>query len=163
MARKISLLIALLCVCLSLTSTAFAYTSYDSGNISTTYVQYFRDTVNSLPTDFNYVAFRSGQYEYVLHASDSLKYSNGQYLSDTGVTYKWTQGSGYNSTYTYDVSHEQNFVLNCNNQMVYSDIGDYPSLTERGSTYAFGILCAAVIGGICVLIRPMFKYVLRIR
>lgn len=163
MVRKIITLFCALCVCLTMSSNAFAYTSYDQGTMSTTYVQYFRDIVDGLPSNYSYVATRSGQYEYILHASDNLKYGNDQYLSDNGITYTITVGSGYNSTYDYDVSHEQNFVLYTNGQMVYSSIGDYPSLDERGSVYEYSLLVAVIVCCICLLIRPIFKYVLRIR
>lgn len=163
MVRKIVCITAILCCCLSLTSNAFAYTSYNQGNISTTYVQYFDDIIDGLPVNHSYVAARTGQYEYILHSSDNLKYSNGQFTSNDGITYKFSTNGSYNSTYDYSVNIEHGFSLNTNSQMVYSSIGDFPRLDERGSLFEFAIIFTAVVCCICLLIRPIFKYVLRIR
>lgn len=163
MARKIICIIAIMCVCLSMTSNAFAYTSYDQGNMSTTYISYFDDIVDGLPINYNYVATRSSQYDYILHASDTLKFADGVFTSENGTTYKITTSSGYNSTYSYKVLTEYNFTLDTNDQMVYSNIGDYPRLDERGSLYEYALIVTAIICCICLLIRPIFKYVLRIR
>lgn len=153
-----------MCVCLSLTSNAFAYTSYDEGNMSTTYIQYFRDIVDGLPYNHNYVCSRTGQYEYILHSSDTLRMDdNGTFISDTGTTYKFNVASGYNSTYTYSSYVESDFILDTNDQFVYSNIGTYPRLDERGSIYEFSLLVVAIIGGICVLIRPIFRFIMRVR
>lgn len=132
--------------------------------MSTTYIQYFDDIVDGLPITHNYVATRSGQYEYILHASDTLKLSDsGVFTSDSGTTYKITSNSGYNATYNYTVNTEYNFTLDTNDQMVYSSIGDYPRLDERGATYEYALLFTAIICCICLLIRPIFKYILRVR
>lgn len=161
MDRKIVIIALIICVCLSLTSNAFAYTSYDQGNISTTYVTYFDDIVDGLPYNYHYVATRSGQYEYILHASDSLRFDNDTFISDDGITYRISTSSGYNATYEYSSFNEHNFQLNTNDQMVYSDLGQYPRLDERGSVYEFSLLTTAIICCICLLIRPIFKYLLR--
>lgn len=163
MVRKIVFIIAVMCVCLSVTSNALAYTSYDEGNMSTTYVQYFEDIVDGLSINHNYVAFRSGQYQYVLHASDSLRHDSGTFISDKGTTYTFDVSSGYNSKYNYEVNTEQNFSLDTNGQLVYSSIGEYPRLDERGDSYAFGTFFIVCVAGICMLVRPIYKYILRVR
>lgn len=132
--------------------------------MSTTYIQYFDDIVDGLPITHNYVATRSGQYEYILHASDSLKLSDsGIFSSDSGTTYRITTNSGYNTTYNYSSFTEQRFSLDSNEQMVYSSIGNYPRLDERGATYEYALLFTAIICCVCMLIRPIFKYILRVR
>lgn len=150
-----------MCVCLSVTSNAFAYTSYDEGNISTTYVQYFEDIVDGLPVNYNYVGFRSGQYQYILYASDDLKTDGTTFLSDKGISYIFDVSSGYNSRYSYTVRNEQKFELDTNNQMVYSNVGDFPHLDERSDLYEFGTFLVVFIVGLCAIIRPIYKYVLR--
>lgn len=151
-------------MCLPLASHALAYTSYDDGTMSTTYVTYFEDIVDTLPIGHSYVASRTGQYEYILCSSDSLKYDlNGGFVADESTIYTFTVASGYNSSYSYSVRVVDSFELDTSGMMVYSNLGDYPSLDDRGSVYEYALLLAFVVGGICCLIRPIFKYVLRIR
>lgn len=164
MVRKV-IVTMILCVimCVSTITPALAYTSYDDGNISTTYTTYYEDIVDGLPYGFSYVFSRTGQYEYILHASDNLKHENGVFTSVDGMTYKITTSSGYNSTYRYKVLNESNFTLDSNDTLVYSNLGNYPLLDDRGSIYEISILFAFIVCLLCCLIRPFFKFVLRIR
>lgn len=116
---------------------ANAYSIYDEGNLSTTYVTYFRDVVSNIGFDDNYVAFRSGQNEYIMIVG-KLEF-NGTQISlagDSATVYKFYQeSSGYNSQYKYDVTTIQDFHLNVNNSIIYSDLGQFPELVARGDKY----------------------------
>lgn len=157
----------IMCVALSATAQASTYMPYSDGNIGSSYLQVFRDIVSDLPIDDSYVAFRSGQYTYTL-VSGQLKQSGSQFLGmDTSTTVKVytidTNSIGYNSRYVYTVTTEQNFLLDASDYLVYSNLGDYPSLEERSTIYAFSTLFIVCVIGCCLLIRPVFGFVLRLR
>lgn len=158
-----------LCLVLAAPTQAQAstYVPYNDGNIGSSYLQIFRDIVSDLPIGDSYVACRSGEYTYKLFAGD-LKYQSGQFLgNDKSSIVKVytidTNKSSYNSRYVYTVTTEQNFSLDSSNYLVYSNLGDYPSLEERSTTYAFITLFVVIIIGLCMLIRPLFAFVYRLR
>lgn len=118
-------------------SHANAYSIYEDGNISSTYVTYFRDIVAGIGFNENYVAFRAGQYEYVMVVGQ-LEYSGGSFtlVGDSATVYTFSQETtGYNSRYRYDVTSIDTFSLDTNNRVIYSDLGDYPQLVSRGEKY----------------------------
>lgn len=140
MVRKIissALLCALLVCALCTQASASTHTIYDEGTISSTYVTYFRDIVSGIGFNENYVAFRSGQYSYSLIVGE-LEYKNGVIsLISSGREYKFAARSNqsYNATYNYTVTELNNFSVECGDYIIYSDIGDYPQLVERGAKY----------------------------
>lgn len=137
---------------------AASYDVYD-GNPSNTYIQYYRDILAGLPITENYVVFRSGQYDYKMVVGDIVQ-NNGLFTSESECdVYSFSQAdSGYNGYYTYDVSTINSFVLDSENKIVYSDVGGYPELEERGAKYE--ILTTILIVAICVgyVCRSIFRY-----
>lgn len=109
--------------------------SYDAAgdyNLGTTNVAIFEGLVAKVPFGDNYVYWRDGQYSYKFAYGDlSLE---GTTFSGNGnitvISYD-TNGSSYNSYYTYDVSSDSNFRLSASNKLVYSDLGCYPGLGEK--------------------------------
>lgn len=158
-----------LCVCLCIctgTAAAATHTVYTQGNISTSVLTYFRDIVSGVGINDNYVFYRSGRYEYKLVVGD-LKCENNIFSGLDPAAYMQvytlnTDTSSYES-YRYTISMETNFNLNAQNYLVYSDLGHYPKLEERGLYYAFCTLFVVCIIGLCALVRPLFAFVLRIR
>lgn len=118
------------------TVQAATHTVYDNGSLGTTYITYFKDILSG--TDFrdNYVAFRSGQYSYSLIVGE-LENNNGVISSLSPVKeYRfYTESSGYNSQYQYSVTDLNNFSVNTDNNIIYSDCGDFPELIERGAKF----------------------------
>lgn len=166
--RSVSLCLCfVLVLCAALTGQAHAttYTPYKQGNISSSQLSIFRDIVAKLSINDSYVAFRNGQYDYKLVVGDLKADSNTIMGKDSSTRVKVytidSNNSSYNSTYDYTVTTEQNFALNASNLLVYSNLGDYPSLEERSLTYAFITMLIVIIIGICALIRPVFNFVLR--
>ena len=158
-----------LCLVLAVPTQAQAssYSPYNDGNIGSSQLQIFRDIVYDLPIGDSYVACRTGQYTYKLFVGD-LKYQSGQFLgNDTSSIVKVytidTNNSSYNSRYVYTVTTEQNFSLDSSNYLVYSNLGDYPLLEERSTAYAFITLLVVIVIGLCMLIRPLFAFVYRLR
>lgn len=160
MVRKIS---SLLVVCVLLigafctTANAEQYTVYEDGTLSTTYTQYFKDIVSGIGFNQNYVAFRSGQYSYTMLVGD-LEYNNGAItLTGNGKEYEFsTTGTGYNNQYRYYVRDITDSSLTVGNYIIYSDVGDFPQLVERGAKYE--IITAVLLCIMClsVVINRIF-------
>lgn len=138
MVRQVKILVCLLVLITALcgTTQAATHSVYENGSLGTTYITYFKDILSGAKFDDNYVAFRSGQYEYIMVVGE-LKNENGVItLVGDGKQYRYYTGnSNYNSQYYYDVSTLNNFSLNTNNSILYSDVGDFPELIERGAKY----------------------------
>lgn len=162
--KKLIFLALLLAVLLAVPTTASAASVYPDGNISTTYLTYFEDIASGLSPFDDYVFCRTGQYSYQMFVGD-LTEINGNFSADGEVkvyTMEQTQ-SGYNAIYEYDVSTESGFFLSAGNILVYSNLGDYPTLTESGDLYAFSAVLLLVLGICLYLLRSLFGFCLRIR
>lgn len=158
MVRKVRVFLCVLVLIFAcgVTAQAATHTIYE-GNMSSTYVTYFRDIVSGIGFNDNYVAFRSGEYEYTMIVGD-LDFNGSTFsLVSPGVQYKFTSGSGYNSYYNYSVSDITNFSLNVGSSIIYSDLGRYPQLIERGAkyeTFTAVLMCTALLG---VVIGRFFR------
>lgn len=166
--KQVKKIIACVAVCLLLTcgasATANAASIYD-GSISTTYVDYASKVPLSLGDE--YVFFRDSQYGYTLVAGD-LVYENGNFsLNGSGKQYNFdavTTGSyGSVTYYTYTTSDISTFTLSTNNRLVYSSLGDYPTLYERGVVYEEITLLILCIGFVAYIVRSLFSFLLRNR
>lgn len=154
MVRKITALLVALLVVIGANCTitqAATHTIYTEGNMNTTYITYFKDILSGVGFNDNYVAFRSGQYEYTMVVG-KLEYNNGVIsLSEKGKEYVFTQTGNYNSQYTYAANEIANFSVNTNSAIIYADVGDFPQLIERGAKYEMlttlllSIMCISVV------------------
>lgn len=163
MVRQIRTAVCLLAILLLLCATgtvaqAASYDVYD-GNPNNTYIQYFRDILSGISITENYVVFRSGQYEYKMVVGDIVQ-NNGLFTSETECdVYTFSQtDSGYSGYYTYNVSTIDSLVVDSENKIVYSDLGNYPQLEERGARYE--VLTTILIVAICVgyVCRCIFRH-----
>jgi hypothetical protein len=158
--KRMFCMLAILCL-LCATGTVAQAASYDvyDGSPSNTYIQYYRDLLGSISITDNYVVFRSGQYDYKMVVGE-IVHNNGLFTSDKPCkVYSFTQTeNGYNGYYTYNTSSIDSFVLDSENKIVYSDLGEYPQLEERGARYE--ILTTILIVAICVgfVCRSVFRY-----
>lgn len=139
------------------TAQAATHTVYENGSMSSTYVNYFKDIVSGIGFNDNYVAFRSGQYEYTMIVGD-IEFNNGEFiLNDTGKAFTFSaNGSSYNSQYTYDVAEITSFSLLPSNSILYSDVGEYPQLVERGAKYEMLTAVLLCIAFVSILIQRIF-------
>lgn len=126
--------------------------SYDAPtdyNLGTSNQGIFSGLVSKVPFGQHYVYWRDGQYSYKFAYGD-LSLDGSVFTGSGAVTicnYSYT-GSSYNNYYTYTVSTDNSFSLSAGNQLVYSDLGNYPGLQEREvQTYvaitaytAFGVM-----------------------
>lgn len=136
---------------------AATYNVYD-GNPSSTYIQYFKDSIANIPLGDHYVAFRSGQYTYSLVFGDITL--NGSIFSseDSCTVFSYETNSSYNSYYSYSQDTIDSFYLNAEDKILYSDLGYYPQLEERGSKYEIltTVLVIAILAG--YVVRSIFCY-----
>lgn len=149
MVRKVSALF--FCVALffafGITAHAQTYTPYE-GTMSSSYVSYFKDILSGVGFDKNYVALRSGQYEYVMVVGD-LEYDGNSFTSNgTATVYTITNSGNYNSSYSYNVSEISSLSITPDDKIIYSDLGQFPQLMERGAKYE---MLSAVLMLICLL------------
>lgn len=150
MVRKVRIMLAIVVLVCAIGTTAHAasYIPYD-GNPSNTYIQYFKDIVAGISLKDNYVAFRSAQNEYILCVGE-LSYADGIItLNGNGIQYTIGTEGNYNSVYEYEVADVSHFSLTTNNRIIYSDVGNFPQLIDRGAqyeTYAVILIVVALLG-----------------
>ena len=149
------MILALLVIVCTFGATAQAYSPYD-GTMSNTYVQYFKDILADKNLTDNYVAFRSGQYEYIMVVGDLEKNENTIALVGSGVMYKFTSSSSYNATYSYTYSNIDDFTLDLTDDIVYTDLGDYPQLIERSARLEEITLIILGVFGLFTIVRRIF-------
>lgn len=166
MVRKVSCIIAAIVLFCAVRTSALAATHeiYESGNISTTYVSMFKDIISNIGFDDNYVMFRDGQYSHTLIVGDLLLENGVISLEKDGTAKEYiisTASNSYNSNYIYNVNEISSFELNVADEFIYSDLGDYPELIERGAkfeTLNTLLICILII---CIVINRIFNYRLR--
>lgn len=159
MVRKISTFLCVLALIIAFGNSvqATSYSVYD-GNMSTTYITYFEDIVSGIGFNDNYIAFRADQYTYKMIVGD-IEYNNGVFsLVGEGKEYTITTTSGYNADYSYAVNNCSGHSVTPGNEMVYSDVGDYPQLVERGAKYE--MLTAVTLVALCLgfVLRVFFSH-----
>ena len=147
-------LLTLVTTCSSRVSAADLY----DGTINSTYLQYARDLMTKVKFTDDYVFFRSGQYTYEFVTGD-INY-NGTSFSGTDVEiYKITQpsGTGMNNTQVTIYSDTYpTFTLQTTGKLVYSNLGQFPTLEERGGLHESIQTILICILAMCMLIRGVF-------
>ena len=148
-----------------MTLQATAAEPYADGNISTTYITIYRDIASNIPFNDDYVMFRSGQYEYKMYVGE-LAYSLNQFSGSQLTCYaiSTNSGSSYSGgTYHYEISENQSLQLNCSDILVYSNLGGYPNLYERGDNFEAVLLLFSGIALVCFLTSRIFSFSQRLR
>ena len=163
--KIICLLGCALALLLAMPISASAAEIYDEGNISSTYTAYFRDVVANVSPFDDYVYFRSGQYTYDLVVGDLTFNGSSFNAAESVTTYRITTNSGtsYNKTLQYSKTTDSNFSLRVGNALVYSNLGGYPQLTDRGDFYALATLLLMLVALCLYLVRSIFGWCLRSR
>lgn len=134
---------------------AESYTAYD-GNLSSTYTGYMRDILPGIGVNDHYVYFRSDQYDYIMVVGD-LVYDGGVFsLADVGTLYRISNDNSYNGSYSYSVEEIDSFSLSPGDRIVYSDLGQFPQLIERGSKYEIFTALLIATGLLGVIINRIF-------
>ena len=116
---------------LSLEVAALSATVSDY-NLGTNNLAIFEGLAEKVPFGQHYVYWRDSEYRYCF-AVGSLSVSGTTFSSAAPVTvysYERIYSSG-NSYYTWSVSTDDAFSLSCGSRLVYSDIGNYPSIAGK--------------------------------
>lgn len=101
-------------------------------NLGTSNLTIFEGVVEKVPFGHHYVYWRDSEYRYCLAVGPLTV--NGTTFSSvdpvTVYTYErhYTSGDSY---YTWSVSTDASFTLSCGSRLVYSDIGNYPSIAGK--------------------------------
>lgn len=101
-------------------------------NLGTTNLTIFEGIVEKVPFGHHYVYWRDSEYRYCL-AVGPLTVSGSTFSSSEPVTvytYERHYSSG-DSYYTWSVRTDDTFSLSCGSRLVYSDIGNYPSIAGK--------------------------------
>lgn len=101
-------------------------------NLGTSNLTIFEGVVEKVPFGHHYVYWRDSEYRYRL-AVGPLTVSGTTFSSAEPVkvyTYERHYSSG-DSYYTWSVSTDNVFSLSCGSRLVYSDIGDYPTIAGK--------------------------------
>lgn len=101
-------------------------------NLGTTNLTIFEGVVEKVPFGHHYVYWRDSEYRYCL-AVGPLTVSGTTFSSAEPVTvYSYERiYSGGDSHYEWSVSTDNVFSLSCGSRLVYSDIGDYPTIAGK--------------------------------
>ena len=101
-------------------------------NLGTNNLTIFEGVVEKVPFGQHYVYWRDSEYRYCL-AVGPLTVSGSTFSSSEPVTvysYERHYSSG-DSYYTWSVSTDASFSLSCGSRLVYSDIGNYPTIAGK--------------------------------
>lgn len=163
MVRRALTLVCALAVLLTVSATASAaeYVPFD-GTISSSYVTIMEDVVAKLSLTDDYVFFRSGQNDYMLVSGD-LEYNGSFTGADCDAWYINVNSDYYNSGYSFSHGPVRDFLLSPGSALVYSNLGHYPDLTDRGAFYGFCTLVLVLVAIFLYLIRSIFGFTLRSR
>lgn len=155
MARKVTavLLAACLLISVGLTASAASYTA--TGAVPSDVVQIFRLYITKDNLFDNYAAVSTSEGEYKLFIGE-LQLDSG-YISSSEevkvVTVKADQ--------SYDVSSISSLSLSCGSNILYSDLGDYPSLMERGEYFEILQTLLIIVVVLTMLLMRIFGAVSR--
>lgn len=153
---KVWMVICTLALILAAPVRASAYTIYD-GNLSSTYTSIFRDLLSKKGINDDYLCFRSDQYEYVMLIGD-LTYENGSFTGEKATEYKITSNTGYNSSYSYEVTQVRSIRLDPGSALLYSNLGEYPELQDPDDYFMFAQLLLIWVSIIMMLVHRIFEF-----
>lgn len=151
---------AVLLMCGCTQQTALAYDIY-GGNVPESVVYQFQRILAGVSPMDDYLVFCSSENEYIMLVGDIEKNGN-IFTGDSGKEYKivYSSDSGFSS---YNVSDVTIGSVNVSDYLVYSNLGDFPMLEERGDLYEMFALITLLIGFLCMLLRSIFQFNLRSR
>lgn len=154
-------LLIFLCLLLWICSTVLTVSadSPDEGTVNSAALNYFTGVVNKLPTNCNYVIYRSGDYSAAMVYGFELELNNNTFSSPscTRLIYD-TRGTGSTGYYSPTVSENSivNFNLTTsNNHILYSSLGSYSSVGDTNKDTFTYILWSIVL---LILLFVAFKF-----
>lgn len=125
---------------LSLISAGAAEVSSEYG-VGTSNTTIFAGVVEKLPFGTHYVYWRESQYVYALAYSETLAFDGASFSGEDVTIVEYDTGGGYQSPATISSYDESDFELYPEDYLVYSDLGHYPDLIERGGVQYEALAC----------------------
>lgn len=152
MVRKVSAIILAITLICAIGTTAFAgsHLIYEGGKLSSSDKEIFKDILSGVSFSDNYCAFRNGQSKVTMVVGD-IEFIDGQFVmvGERGKEY-------IIGTNTFEVKDIYWFELEPKTAIVYSDVGGYPELVERGDKYEMLQTLLIIITLLCVVISRIF-------
>lgn len=129
-----------------------------AGSISSTYLDLFSGIAAKDPCK-DYVFLRSDVNTYTMYVGDLTL--DGDHFSGDATCYQIVYDNSYQSNY-YNLTQLQSMCsVDVAGGLVYSNLGYYPTLTERGSTYDFATLFLLVVCCCVCLFNCIFNAIRR--
>lgn len=141
-------------------SAAVSGSVYD-GTFSASLLTYFQSFFPKIPWGSHYVCFRGGQYDYYLYFGPGLSYENAVFTGDGLECLYIDTDNDYRSGYQLYYSSGNSLNLSVNDNIVFSDLGYYPSLDNSSSSHLQIILFVLILFGLCSVIRSILGFTLR--
>lgn len=109
-----------------------SYSVSASDNVGSSYLTMFQGLASKISPVHDYVYARTGSNTYVFAWGD-IKL-DGSTFSGSADYIVYERSDAYNSVYLYKHYHDDSFVLNAGEYLVYSSLGSYPAI--GGNEYA---------------------------
>ena len=103
-----------------------------SYGVGTSNISIFGPIASKLDYGVHYVYWRESQYEYCFAYSDSLMLNGTRFSASSATVVSYNTNSSYQAQASFTVSTDTNFSLDAGDYLVWSDLGNYPVLYERG-------------------------------
>ena len=113
----------------------------DEYGVSTSNTAIFAGVVEKLPFGTHYVYWRESQYVYALAHSETMAFDGASFSGEDVTVVRYDSSGGYQSPPTIYFDEEGSFELYPAEYLVYSDLGDYPDLIERGGVTYEALAC----------------------
>ena len=159
MVRKIICTVAMLALICAVGTTAQAAThTVYPGELPSDVITYCRDIISGIGLSDNYVVFRSGEHTFVM-ITGSLDFNEETKtftLSGDGHEYIFSRSGDPDDFYTYDNGYIEDFSVSAADSVLYSDLGYYPQLMERGAKYEILTTILLSVGLLGIVIGKFF-------
>lgn len=109
--------------------------------VGTTNTAIFSGVAEKLPFGTHYVYWREDQYTYALGYSESLELDGTVFTGEDVTIVRYESQSSYQTAATFTESVTSSFELDALDFLVYSDLGSYPDLIERGEVVYEALAC----------------------
>jgi hypothetical protein len=137
---------------------AASYSVNGEYGVGTSNINIFGPVAAGLEYGDHYVYWRESQYVYKLVHSPGLSFDGSRFLADHVSVVTYQTSMGYGSQATFLQSEESNFSLSPGSYLVWSDLGDYPVLYERGEVdYAYAACFGLAVCFVLYLVKSVFR------
>lgn len=131
-----------------------------SGSWNSTVLGYMDRSQDKIPVTCDYVAYRDGQYSYKLVWGD-LSVSGGNISGNIVDGVSYTVPNNYNNYYTFGHVTEGSFSLSVGSDVVYSNLGNYPTLGGSFDVSLVALVAVVVIACIGSAIWKWWSWTIR--